>query len=152
MLVYVDDVLHLVNNSQEDMLNLNQVCGLKEVFWPLDRYIGTNIDKVQLKDGITVWYMAFVEYLRGVTKNLYLILEGNRAALENFGNGHLPSPSSYKTELDVAVELYEEFTNRFHQLIGFLRWSILIGRIENITEVSCLSQHLCSLMKGKIRQ
>ena len=60
MLLYVDDVLHLANNAQEDMLKLNQVYRLKEGFGTPDRYIGANVDKVQLEDRKTVWYMTCV--------------------------------------------------------------------------------------------
>ena len=31
-----------------------------------------------------------------------------------------------------------------------LRWSIGLGRIDILTEVSCLSQHVCSPKEGKI--
>ena len=50
MLVYVDDVLHLAKDAQEDMLGLNQVYQLKEGFGLPDRYIGGNVDKVRLED------------------------------------------------------------------------------------------------------
>ena len=58
MLVYVDNVLHLEKDTKEDMLELNQVYCLKEGFDPSDIYIETNIDKVQLEDRITVWFMT----------------------------------------------------------------------------------------------
>ena len=47
-------------------------------------------------------------------------------------------------EVDATGELGEELTNRYHQLIGVLRWSIELGNIDILTEVSFLSQHLCS--------
>ena len=46
MLVYVNDVLHLAKDTQEDMFNLNQVYLLKEVFGPPYRYVGSNVNKV----------------------------------------------------------------------------------------------------------
>ena len=46
MLVYVDDVLNLAKDAQEDMLKLNQVYPLKEGFGPPDRYLRANLDKV----------------------------------------------------------------------------------------------------------
>ena len=58
MLVLVDCVLHLAKDTQEDMLKLNQVYQLKECFEPADRYISSNVDKVQLEDGRTVLYMT----------------------------------------------------------------------------------------------
>ena len=65
-------------------------------------------------------------------------------ALKNYGDGNRPYSSSFGPELDVTEELGEELTNRYHQLIGVLRWSIELGRIDILTEVSCLSQHLSS--------
>ena len=94
MFLYVDDVLHLSKDAQEYMLNLNQVYLLKEVLGPPDRYLVTYVDKVQLEDGKTVCYMTCVEYLHGAIKNVYLILEGNKAALKSFGYVHRPYPSS----------------------------------------------------------
>ena len=41
-------------------------------------------------------------------------------------------------------------TNRYHQLIGVLRWSIEIGRINILTEVICLSHHLCYPISGHL--
>ena len=51
MLCYVDDLLHIVFNPNEDMDEFNMIYQLKEGFGPLDRYLGANFDKVQLKDG-----------------------------------------------------------------------------------------------------
>ena len=48
ILVYINDVLHLTERAQEDMLKLNQVYWLKEGFGPLDRYLGANVDKFLL--------------------------------------------------------------------------------------------------------
>ena len=48
MLVYANDVLHLANDAQEDMLNLNQVYRFKEGLETPDRYLRDNVNKVQL--------------------------------------------------------------------------------------------------------
>ena len=48
MLVYVDDVLHLAKDTHEDMLKLNQFYLPREGFGPPDRYLGANVNKVQL--------------------------------------------------------------------------------------------------------
>ena len=37
MLVNADDVIHIAKCAQEDMLNINQLCLLKEFFGPPDR-------------------------------------------------------------------------------------------------------------------
>ena len=46
----------------------------QEVFGSLDRYLGANVNKVQLEYGRTVWYIAYIGYMRGDIKNIYLIL------------------------------------------------------------------------------
>ena len=57
-------------------------------------------------------------------------------ALKNYGDGYRPYSSSFRPELDFTEELGEELTNRYQQLIGVLRWSIELGRIYILTEVS----------------
>ena len=70
MLVYVNDVIHLAKDPQEDMLKFNQVYLLKKGFRPPDRYLGGNLDKFQLEDGRTVWSMICIEYLCGAINNV----------------------------------------------------------------------------------
>ena len=133
------------------MLKLNQVYRLKEGFGTPDRYLGSNVDKFHLGDGKTVLSMTCIEYLCGDIKNVYSILEGNKAALKFFGDGHRPYPSPYSPGLDVTYELYADLINRFQQIIGVIRWSIELGRIEINTKVSCLYQHLCSPRKEHLK-
>ena len=46
MFVYVDDVLHLTKNAQEDMLKINQVYKPEEGFGSPDRFLSARKDKV----------------------------------------------------------------------------------------------------------
>ena len=46
--------LHLAKDAQEDMLKLNHIYSLKEIFVPPDRYLRSNIDEVQLEDERTI--------------------------------------------------------------------------------------------------
>ena len=93
MLVYVDDVIHLAKDLQEDMLRLNQVYRLEEGFGTPYIYLRANVDKLQLEYGRSVWSVTCIEYLCGDIKNVYLIPEGNTEALKSFGYGHCPYPS-----------------------------------------------------------
>ena len=79
---------------------------MKEGFGPPDRYLGANVDEVQLEDGRTVWSMTCIEYMHRAIKNVDYLLEGNKSYLKSFVDGHRPYPSSYRPELDVADELY----------------------------------------------
>ncbi len=70
--------------------------------------------------------------------------------LKEFGTGLRPYRASYRPEMDVTPTLDEEGTNRFQRLIRILRWSIELGRVDILTEVSCLSQHLAEPRDGHL--
>ena len=150
MLVYVDDILHVAKDPTVDMTRLNQVYRLKDGVGPPDRYLGANVNKVQLSDGSMCWSMTCVDYLKGAIENVNNMLQDSDSALKNCGDGRRPYPSAYRPEIDATNELDEKLTNRFQQLIGILRWAIELGRIDIYTEVSCLSQHLCCPREGHL--
>ena len=150
MLCYVDKLLHIVFKPKEDMDALNMIYRLTEGFGPPDRYLGANVEKVQLKDGRVVWSTKFVDYLNRAIENVDNSLGVDKTALNNYGYGHMPYSSSFRPELYVTEEPGEEPTNRYQQLIGVMRWSIELGRIYILTEESCLSQHLCSPREGHL--
>jgi len=52
--------------------------------------------------------------------------------------------------IDITQVLDAVRTNRFQQLIGILRWAIELGRVDILTEVSCLSQHLAEPREGHL--
>ncbi|GFH48949.1 hypothetical protein CTEN210_05425 [Chaetoceros tenuissimus] len=64
------------------------------------------------------------------------------------GDGKRPFPSSYRPELDTSPEL--EDISKYQQYIGVLRWACELGRIDILTEVSVLSQHLCNPREGHL--
>ena len=150
MLVYVDDVLHIASDPNTDMKAINEIYRLKDGAGPPDRYLGANVEKVQLQDGSVAWSTTCVDYLKGAIENVDKMLKEADTSLKKFGDGHRPYPSSYRPELEVSKELNEQLLNRYQQLIGVLRWSIELGRIDIMTEVSCLSQHLCSPREGHL--
>ena len=43
---------------------LNMIYRLKEGFGPPDRYLGANVEKVQLKDGQVVWSTKCIDNLK----------------------------------------------------------------------------------------
>ena len=150
MLCYVDDLLQIGFNPKEDMDELNMIYWLKEGFVSPERYLGANVEKVQLNDGRVVWSTNCVNYLKSAIEDVDNSLRVHKTALKNYGDGHRPYSSSFRSELDATEELGEELTNRYQQLIGVLRCSIELGRNDILTEVSCLSQHLCSPRKGHL--
>ena len=153
ILVYVDDVLHFDHEPNILMAQLESIYRLKDKAEAPDRYLGANIDKVQLQDGSIAWSMSSREYLTNAIKNLDKQLEQDKAPpLRTYGkkSGERPFPVSYRPEIDTSPALGDELTTRYMQLIGILRWGIEIGRLDIITEVSVLSQHQCSPREGHL--
>ena len=70
MLCYVDDLLHIGFKQKKYMDALNKIYRLKEGFGPPDRYIGENVEKVQLRDGIIVWYTNCVDDSNSAIENV----------------------------------------------------------------------------------
>jgi len=150
MLIYVDDVLHIAENPEEDMAKLGRAYRLKDSVGPSDRYLSGNIEKVQTKDGSVTWIFSCYDYLNDADKQVQEQLSERNLSLKQFGTGLRPYPSSYRSEVDVTQVLDEEKTNRFQQLIGILRWAIELGRVDILTEVCCLSQHLVEPREGHL--
>ena len=58
--------------------------------------------------------------------------------------------AKYQPEIDISDELEEDLATRFQQMIGILRWSVDLGRIDIITEISMLSSHNVSPRAGHL--
>ena len=133
ILCYVDDLLQIGFKPKEDMDEFNTIYRLKEGFGPPDLYLGANVEKVQLKDGRVLWSTNCFDYLKSAIENVDNSLGVDTTALNNYGDGYRPYSSSFTPELNFTEELGEELTNRYQQLIGVLRWSIELGRIDILT-------------------
>jgi hypothetical protein len=63
-----------------------------------------------------------------------------------------PMTSGYRPEVDVSPELNDEQAKCFQNLIGVLRWSVELGRIDIHLEVAQLSSHLALPREGHLEQ
>ena len=83
-----------------------------------------------------MFYQLFY-YLKREIEHVDNLIGVDNTALNNYVYGHRPYSSRFRLELDVTEELGEELTNRYQKLIGVLRWSIELGRIDILAEESC---------------
>ena len=67
-----------------------------------------------------------------------------RNAVQNVPN------SLYWPEVDTTEECDDAELSQYSQLIGVLRWSIELGRIDIYTETALLSQHLALPLVGHL--
>ena len=63
ILMYVDDVLHIAEDSEEDMKKFAQVYRLKGGVGTPDRYLGGNIERVQTSYGSVAWSLSCYDHL-----------------------------------------------------------------------------------------
>ena len=97
--------------------------------------------------------MSSYEYLENAIRNVEEDLtKSGRPPLRVYGKkaGERPFPASYRPELDCTPELLGDDVTKYLQLVGVLRWSIELGRIDITTEVSTLSQHQCNPRVGHL--
>ena len=101
ILVYVDDVLHLHAKGRSDMERINEAYRLKDgSITPPARYLGANIDKVQLEDGTMAWSQTSKDYLTGAIQQVLSDLEKDDITLRMYGNGKRSDEFCHK-----AIEL-----------------------------------------------
>ena len=144
MLCYVDDLLHIGFKPKEDMDSLNMIYWLEEGFGLPDQYLGANVENIQLKYGRVVCSTNCVDYLKNAIENVDNSFGVDKTALNNDGDGHSPYPYRFRPESDVTEELHKCIKSLYALVCGLLRWLIEIGRIDILTEASCLYQHWCS--------
>ena len=109
-----------------------------------EKYLGDDIEKVQLDDGSLLWSMTSIEYVTNAFQNLEDTLARDGAhPLNIFGKktGKRKFPLNYCSKLDVSPLSDDTLMIRYLQLIGVLRCEIELGRINIMAEVSVLSQH-----------
>ena len=65
-------------------------------------YLDANIRKLQLDDEHVFWSTNCVKYLKSAIDDVNDSLDLDKSALKNDGDGHIPSSSSYRSELDIT--------------------------------------------------
>jgi hypothetical protein len=83
--------------------------------------------------------MSARSYVKAAVKNLESTLDKEGIKLR--AKADRPMVQSYRPEVDTSPILGAELATRFQHLMGILRWSVELGRIDILTEVSMLSSH-----------
>ena len=80
---------------------------------PPERYLGVNIEKVQLNDGLTAWAITSVDYMKAAIAQIQSDLEEDNVSLEMYRKGSRPYLVDYRPERYVSKELGAKLTNRY---------------------------------------
>ena len=152
LLLYVDDVLAISRHPNKCLDEINQYFPLKpgSVGEP-KFYLGTKISKVRLPNQVIAWAFSSSKYIKSSIENLEKILKNKNLKLPS---KKMESPISpgYRPEMDMSNELNAEEANLYQSLIGILRWTVEIGRIDICAEVSMLSSYLALPREGHLEQ
>ena len=70
---------------------------VKVGFVPPDRYLDSNVEKVQLEDEQVVSYTNCFDYFKSVIDNINNSLGVYKTVINNYGDGHRPYSSSFRT-------------------------------------------------------
>ena len=142
ILVYVNNTLIFAKNPKSTMDELGKLYELKpESVKVPDIYLGANMEKVQLPDGKVEWAMGSRSYVKNAIKVVEALVTEDDPNAKLTTTARNPFPTGYKPELDVTPELNDELGLQFLQLVGILRWTIELGRLDIYVELSQLSQH-----------
>jgi Reverse transcriptase (RNA-dependent DNA polymerase). len=125
ILVYVDDILHLSHEPNIVMDALRNSYELKKgsVGQP-DRYLGANVERVQLQDGRETWAMSSKDYIESAISNVESMrkLDGE-PPLKVYGDCKRPYPKDYRPELDASDDL----ERKGNPSLPRVDWDITVG-------------------------
>ena len=94
--------------------------------------------------------MSSDRYINAAIKNVETYLEGIGERLRGKVRATTPFASGYKPELETSSLLGNVEATKYQELIGVLRWAVEIDRVDILTEVSLLSQHLAAPRQGHL--
>jgi hypothetical protein len=150
VLLYIDDLL-VIGHDAKDLLNkIDFYFKMKpDSKGDRDMYLGSKIRKFKMPNGVDAWVQSPSQYIQEVCKNMkHRIQKKYNASLPK--NAPAPFPRDYISELDTTEELGPEDGNYFQSLISILRWTVELGRIDIITEVSKLASHMALTRQGHL--
>ena len=151
MLVYVDDCLVISKAPKAIMIQIGDEFNLKAGYGPPETFLGAEVEKFQMPDGMTPWSMKSEKYVKNAVQTCKDLLAEDGRELKGGKRKHKNVlPPGYKPELDVTDECGAELISRYQQLIGILRWAIELGRCDIQLEVSLLSQYSASPRVGHL--
>jgi len=128
-MLYADDTLSIGPNSMENLMELNKHFKLMEPsIGPPKLYLGRKISKVIMDDGVWAYNISSSQYVQEVVANVEKDLKERGAVLKR--NATSPLSGEYRPELEQSPELSPKDAAYYQSLIGILRWTVELGRVD----------------------
>ena len=114
-----------------------------------ENYLGAQLTQ-KIINGMECWTMSSEQYVKASIANVEAALKSSGQRLPS--RCTTPIQANYRPELDTAAELKLEGIRYYQEMIGVLRRTIELGRIDIAMEVSMLSSHLALPREGHLQQ
>ena len=151
VLCYVDDVLCISGDPMITMKGIQGKFKLKgDKIEEPDIYLGAKMSKMTNVNGIECWAFSSDQYCAAVVSNVESILEKKGLRLPS--KCVTPLSCGYKPELDATGELKADGVQWYQELIGSLRWTVELGRIDILLETSLMSTYLATPREVHLEQ
>ena len=149
VMTYVDDLVAIGINPETTMEGLGETFKFKnnKVEKP-DTYLGAKLK--WYNQGFSCWTISSVDYVNAAVKTIEAGLKGK--AYKLVSKPKTPMTSNYHPEMDGTPELDAEDRRYYQELIGILRWSTEIGRVDILHEVSIMSQYQALPREGHLQE
>ncbi len=151
--IYVDDTLCISESPELTMHSISQLYSLKDNSIGIPTtYLGAQVVQYTLPSDNkkTRWGLSSSHSINAAIKNVEYELSLIGKSLAN--NVSTPTAYGYRPELDTTPLLNDELANYFQNLIGVLRWTVELSRIDIFIHVSLLSSFLSSPREGHLAQ
>jgi hypothetical protein len=151
VLVYVHDILAISCDARAILEEVQRTFKFKngKIETP-EFYLCAKLQKKPI-NSVQCWTITSQDYVKAAVKNVEETIRrlGNRFPTSNIDT---PMNITYSPEMDVTEELNESDVTYFQELMGVLRWSTEIGRVDILLEVSLLLQYQASPREGHMEE
>jgi hypothetical protein len=151
ILTYVDDILSISADPMKTMKGIQADFKLKDdkIAEP-EMYLGATLAKMMMDDGNYCWTMSPEAYVKSAVATVEETLAKSGRRLP--GKCVTPFACNYSPWLETTEELKADGVQFYQELIGVLRWSVEIGRVDILLETSLLSSYLAMPREGHLEQ
>ena len=150
VLLYTDDALVISENAEAIIRRqIGKYFRVKpNSIGPPKIYLGGGVRKVELDNFVHAWAFSSSQYCQAACKNVenYLKKLGKKFP----ARCDTPLPTDYRPELDTSPELDLEDASHYQSLIGVLRWTCELGRVDITLEVSMMASCVALPRTGHI--
>ena len=154
LLAYVDDLLAISMNAKAVLGQVAKKFKLKnDKIAPPEDYLGAVLSKMKVgHDDVECWSQSAEKYVKASVENVERRLSelGRTTGLGTKKQCYTPLLQGYKPELDTTPELKADGLQYYQELIGVLRWSTELGRLDILHEVGLMSQYLACPREGHL--